>query len=140
LRIRDRYRRNVGDTLINACYVLRDQFMENLLGDMRVQLAQTQNSERGNHHWEVLSFIFHMCHRKLMTYTIMKDIEATLFCIKSVHDALTTSNLQPLEYLFEESTMAALPQSGAHRVRWTMLTLIGTTVATNASSLLICCR
>lgn len=58
-------------------------------------------------------------------YSIQKNIEATLFCIKSVHDALSTSNLRPLEYLFEESTMAALPQSGAHRVRWTMLTLIG---------------
>jgi hypothetical protein len=55
-----RYRRNVGDTLINACYVLRDQFLETLLGDMRIQLAQTQTPEHGNNHWEVVYFILHM--------------------------------------------------------------------------------
>lgn len=96
------YRRNVGDTLINACYVLRDKFLENLLNDMKDQLAQTSRDVTS---WE--------------------NVEATLFCIKAVHDALTTSNLEPLEFLFSESTMNALPQVGAHRVRWTMLTLIG---------------
>ncbi|KIM23910.1 hypothetical protein M408DRAFT_248853 [Serendipita vermifera MAFF 305830] len=99
------YRRNVGDTLINACYVLRERFLDNMLTDMKVQLAQSQNVGNDQFVWE--------------------DIEASLFCIKAVHDALTASYLKPLGFLFEEATMAALPQSGSHRVRWTMLTLIG---------------
>lgn len=43
----------MGDTLINACYVLRDQFLENLLEDMKVQLAQAQALEQRDQHWEV---------------------------------------------------------------------------------------
>lgn len=42
-----------------------------------------------------------------------------------MHDALTASNLGPLAYLFDEETLSSLPQTGSHRVRWTMLTLIG---------------
>ncbi|KAG8802127.1 hypothetical protein FRC17_006479, partial [Serendipita sp. 399] len=85
------YRRNVGDTLINACYVLRDQFLTSLLDDMKTQLAQVPQQA--------------------------DNIEAILFCIKAVHDALTSSNLAPLEFLFQDSTMSALPQAGPHRVR-----------------------
>jgi hypothetical protein len=48
-----RYRRNVGDTLINACYVLRDQFLENMLADMKVQLPQSQTIGREQFVWEV---------------------------------------------------------------------------------------
>ncbi|KAG8755936.1 hypothetical protein FRC14_003523 [Serendipita sp. 396] len=95
------YRRNVGDTLINACYVLRDQFLTSLLEEMKVQLAQASQQP-----------------------DIWESIEAILFSIKAVHDALTSSNLEPLEFLFHDSAMNALPQAGPHRVRWTMLTLI----------------
>ncbi|PVF99237.1 ARM repeat-containing protein [Serendipita vermifera] len=99
------YRRNVGDTLINACYVLRHEFLETMINDIRNKLSQIQSLGSEHSLWE--------------------DVEATLFCIKAVHDALPPSDLHQLEFLFDESTMAALPQDGAHRVRWTMLTLIG---------------
>ncbi|KAG8810019.1 hypothetical protein FRC18_004285, partial [Serendipita sp. 400] len=74
------YRRNVGDTLINACYVLRDQFLTSLLEEMKVQLAQASQQP-----------------------DIWESIEAILFSIKAVHDALTSSNLEPLEFLFHDS-------------------------------------
>lgn len=64
----------------------------------------------------------------LLNLLFRKDVEATLFCMKAAHDALTSSSLTPLEFLFDQTTIETLPSSGAHRVRWTMLTLIGNNV------------
>lgn len=46
------YRHNIGDTLVNACYVLRDNFLETLLGEMKTQMAQAQASGQVPQ-WEV---------------------------------------------------------------------------------------
>ncbi|KAG1733765.1 armadillo-type protein [Suillus occidentalis] len=58
------YRRDVGDTLINAYYILRNDMLGYFLEDMQKRFAQ-QNGSQG---WE--------------------EIEATLHCIMSIQEAL----------------------------------------------------
>ncbi|KAF9456910.1 armadillo-type protein [Collybia nuda] len=96
------YRRDVGDTLINAYYVLR----EDMLGYYVDDVTQRLNSRQENDGWQ--------------------DIEATLHCIVSIQEATDMEKSFHLLRLFSPETLGRLPSAGHNRIRRTMLTLIGT--------------
>ncbi|THH07205.1 hypothetical protein EW145_g3549 [Phellinidium pouzarii] len=95
------YRRDVGDTLINAYYILRGD----MLKPYTEELAHLLNTHSPNDGWE--------------------DIEAILHCIMSVQEAVELSQNSHLERLFGPEIISRLPMSGSNRVRRTMLSLIG---------------
>ncbi|KAI0290272.1 armadillo-type protein [Multifurca ochricompacta] len=94
------YRRDVGDTLINAYYVLRDAMLAYYLEDFTEKLSK--RNEIGG--WE--------------------EVEATLHALcpykKPSHWSLITF-IAP----FQPRNHRLLPTSGSHRVRRTMVGLIG---------------
>ncbi|KAI9431177.1 ARM repeat-containing protein [Lactarius indigo] len=95
------YRRDVGDTLINAYYVLRDDMLAYYLGDLTERLPK--RDEVGG--WE--------------------ELEATLHCIMSIQEAVPLEASQHLLRLFSPEVLGQLPVSGGHRIRRTVLGLIG---------------
>ncbi|KAI9508978.1 ARM repeat-containing protein [Russula earlei] len=95
------YRRDVGDTLINAYYVLRDDMLAYYLGDLTSRL---QKKNEGG---------------------IWEDVEATLHCIMSIQEAVPLEPNRHLSLLFGSEILGQLPTSGGHRVQRTMLGLIG---------------
>ncbi|KAI0033743.1 armadillo-type protein [Vararia minispora EC-137] len=94
------YRRDVGDTLINAYYVLRGDMLAYYLNDLSDRLFKPGSTE-----WE--------------------EVEATLHCIMSIQEALPVEPDDHLSRLFSQDILDALPTSGHPRVRRTMLVLIG---------------
>ncbi|KAF8598080.1 ARM repeat-containing protein [Ceratobasidium sp. AG-I] len=93
------YRRDVGDALINAYYVLRDDMLRALIEPLVPQLA-------GEHvDWE--------------------DVESTLHNIKSIQEALAVDPNPALATLFGPHVLGRLPRSGTHRVRRTALGTVG---------------
>ncbi|KAG1744571.1 armadillo-type protein [Suillus paluster] len=70
------YRRDVGDTLINAYYILRNDMMRYYLEDMQKRFAQPNGSQG----WE--------------------EIEATLHCIMSIQEAVPLEDNPFLARLF----------------------------------------
>ncbi|KAL1742231.1 armadillo-type protein [Schizophyllum fasciatum] len=113
------YRRDVGDTLINAYYVLRDDMLAYYVDDALQRLAAPVIE------WE--------------------QIEATLHCVSSIDEALpsaedavesidesaSTAHRTPalLSRLLGPEVLARLPSSGAPRVRRTALGLLDTYAA-----------
>ncbi|KAF9443602.1 ARM repeat-containing protein [Macrolepiota fuliginosa MF-IS2] len=96
------YRRDVGDTLINAYYVLR----EDMLGYYINDLVQRLNAKREEDGWQ--------------------EMEATLHCVMSIQEAIDlTENSPHLPRLFGPEVLGRLPQTGQPRVRRTMLGVIG---------------
>ncbi|KAJ3573233.1 hypothetical protein NP233_g2568 [Leucocoprinus birnbaumii] len=96
------YRRDVGDTLINAYYVLR----EDMLGYYVNDLVQRLNAKGPDDGWQ--------------------DVEATLHCIMSIQEAIDLTDSTPhLPRLFGPEVLGRLPQDGQARVRRTMLGVIG---------------
>ncbi|KAF8962197.1 armadillo-type protein [Flammula alnicola] len=96
------YRRDVGDTLINAYYVLRDDMIGYYVNDIAERLAARQEGD----HWQ--------------------DIEATLHCIMSIQEAIDMDSVQHLDRLFSPEILGRLPSTGRSRVRRTALGVIGT--------------
>ncbi|KAJ6620534.1 armadillo-type protein [Mycena sp. CBHHK59/15] len=106
-----RYRRDVGDTLVNAYYILRDDLLAFYVGDVEQRLT----AGVGGGGWE--------------------EIEATLHCILSIHEALDLQHAASsphLTRLFEPALLARLPDAsagaspGVQRVRRTALGVVGT--------------
>ncbi|KAH8988411.1 ARM repeat-containing protein [Lactarius akahatsu] len=95
------YRRDVGDTLINAYYVLRDDMLAYYLGDLTERLPK--RAEVGG----------------------LEELEATLHCIMSIQEAVPLEANQHLLRLFSPDVLGQLPVSGGHRIRRTVLSLIG---------------
>ncbi|EIN05146.1 ARM repeat-containing protein [Punctularia strigosozonata HHB-11173 SS5] len=95
------YRRDVGDTLINAYYILRDDMLGLYLADLEERLARNQNGQE----WE--------------------EIEATLHSIMSIQEAVPVEPNAHLERLFGPDILGRLPTSSHDRVRRTTLGLIG---------------
>ncbi|KAI0262791.1 ARM repeat-containing protein [Gloeopeniophorella convolvens] len=95
------YRRDVGDTLINAYYVLRNEMLAYYLNDITERLSK--KNEAGG--WE--------------------EVEATLHCIMSIQEAVPLDPSKHLSRLFSPEILGQLPTSGTHRVRRTALSLIG---------------
>ncbi|KAJ7493752.1 armadillo-type protein, partial [Mycena latifolia] len=98
------YRRDVGDTLVNAYYILRDDLLAFYVGDVEARLAAREGKEGA---WE--------------------DIEATLHCLRAVHEALdpdAPGAAPALARVFAPAVWERLPASG--RVRRTALGLVET--------------
>ncbi|KAI0247835.1 ARM repeat-containing protein [Lactifluus subvellereus] len=95
------YRRDVGDTLINAYYVLRDDMLAYYLSDLTERLPN--KNETGG----------------------LEEIEATLHCVMSIQEAVPLEPNQHLSRLFSPEILGQLPTSGSHRLQRTMLGLIG---------------
>ncbi|KAK7056364.1 hypothetical protein VNI00_002918 [Paramarasmius palmivorus] len=106
------YRRDVGDILINAYYVIRDDMMAFFVNELTSQLTAVHQSQSG---WE--------------------DVEATLHCILSIQEALDYDNAPHLPRLFSSEVLGRLPTASHTRVRRTTLSLIGTYASWFASNL-----
>lgn len=96
------YRRDVGDTLINAYYILRNDMLAFYVNG----IVERLNSRQETDGWE--------------------DIEATLHCIMSIQEAVPVEDNPHLRRLFGPEILGRLPTTGRYRVRRTMLSLIGT--------------
>ncbi|PPR02897.1 hypothetical protein CVT24_002281, partial [Panaeolus cyanescens] len=94
------YRRDVGDILVNAYYVLRGDMLEYFIKDIADRLATRQESDG----WQ--------------------EIEATLHCIMSIQEAVDMEKAN-LSRLFSPEILGRLPFTGRSRVRRTALGLIG---------------
>ncbi|KAF0484223.1 ARM repeat-containing protein [Gigaspora margarita] len=96
------YRRNVGDTVMNSYFVLRDQMLA-----FFVDLAITQLNSPGRDpsQWQ--------------------DLESTLFCIKYIAEAVDHNESVYLPRLFGAEVYGMLPLQGHVRLRNTALSLIG---------------
>ncbi|KAI0076848.1 ARM repeat-containing protein [Panus rudis PR-1116 ss-1] len=95
------YRRDVGDTLINAYYILRDEMLTFFVND----IIQSLQNRQGSEDWE--------------------DIEATLHCIMATQEAVPIEPNPDLSRLFSSEVLGRLPTTGGARVRRTMISLIG---------------
>uniref|UniRef100_A0A0W0G8H2 Uncharacterized protein n=1 Tax=Moniliophthora roreri TaxID=221103 RepID=A0A0W0G8H2_MONRR len=105
------YRRDVGDILINAYYVIRDDMMAFFVDELTSQLTAVH---QGQGSWE--------------------DVEATLHCILSIQEALDYDNTPHLPRLYSPEILGRLPTTGHTRVRRTSLSLIGTYASWFASN------
>ncbi|EMD34979.1 hypothetical protein CERSUDRAFT_116506 [Gelatoporia subvermispora B] len=95
------YRRDVGDTLINAYYLLRDDMLGYLVTDAAERLDGMQDKQG----WE--------------------EVEATLHCIMALQEAIPIEDDPNLKRLFGSDILGRLPTRGNDRVRRTALLLIG---------------
>ncbi|KAF8742077.1 ARM repeat-containing protein, partial [Rhizoctonia solani] len=93
------YRRDVGDALINAYYVLRDEMLRELVDPLVERLANEPVD------WE--------------------SVEATLHNIKAIQEALPVDPNPSLATLFGPRVLGRLPRAGTHRVRRTALATVG---------------
>ncbi|KAI0051285.1 hypothetical protein FA95DRAFT_1676011 [Auriscalpium vulgare] len=113
------YRRDIGDTLINAYYVLRDDMLAYYVNDITERLSN-RSQESG---WE--------------------DVEATLHCVMSIQESVPVDPNEHLARLFSADILGRLPTTGTDRVRRTTLSLIGsyaswfTTLPTSSPALLM---
>ncbi|KAI0056845.1 hypothetical protein BV25DRAFT_1995352 [Artomyces pyxidatus] len=111
------YRRDVGDTLINAYYVLRDDMLAFYLNN----ITELMSTRRGG--WE--------------------DVEATLHCLMSIQEAVPVEPNEHLSRLFSAEILGQIPTTGLDRVRRTTIGLIGsysswfTTLPPSSSALLM---
>ncbi|KAI0341153.1 ARM repeat-containing protein [Trametopsis cervina] len=95
------YRRDVGDTLLNAYYILRDNLLSYYVND----LAQRLSPEKTTPQWE--------------------EIEGTLHCIMSVQEGVPLEDNPELARLFGPEIYGRLPTTGSTRVRRTAVILSG---------------
>ncbi|TFK99936.1 ARM repeat-containing protein [Pterulicium gracile] len=95
------YRRDVGDTLLNAYYVLRSDLLAYYVSDLSERLAPGTPRQ-----WE--------------------EVEATLHCIMSIQEGIPLEDCPSLSSLFSSDILGQLPSSGPYRVRRTAVSLIGT--------------
>ncbi|KAF9782538.1 armadillo-type protein [Thelephora terrestris] len=95
------YRRDIGDTLINAYYILRSDLTNYYVGDV-IERLQAGPDQRG---WD--------------------EIEATLHCLMSIQEASPIEDHAELGRLFSTEVLGLFPRSGSPRVRRTAVVLIG---------------
>ncbi|KZT68569.1 ARM repeat-containing protein [Daedalea quercina L-15889] len=95
------YRRDVGDILINAYYILRDDVLAYYVTDILQRLSSRSPSDG----WE--------------------DIEGTLHCVMAVQEAVPVEDNPHLARIFGPQILDRLPVAGSDRVRRTALLLIG---------------
>ncbi|EJD43963.1 ARM repeat-containing protein [Auricularia subglabra TFB-10046 SS5] len=96
------YRRDIGDSLVNAYYVLRDDMARSLVDVVAVEVARPLP-----HGWE--------------------DAEAALHCLTAIQEGvpLEAEKVPILARLFSTDILGRLPATGADRVRLTALSCIG---------------
>ncbi|KZS87157.1 ARM repeat-containing protein [Sistotremastrum niveocremeum HHB9708] len=96
------YRRDVGDTLINAYYILRDDLLQYYVDCLIAELAARREGDP----WE--------------------GVEATLHCISSVQESVPLTPNPHLERLFSSEVLGRLPGGdGREAVRKTAVGMIG---------------
>ncbi|KAF8147686.1 armadillo-type protein [Crassisporium funariophilum] len=95
------YRRDVGDTLINAFYVLRNDMLGYYVNDIAERLSTRADTDG----WQ--------------------EIEATLHCVMSIQEALDMEKATHLSRLFSPEIFGRLPSTGRTRVRRTALGVVG---------------
>lgn len=95
------YRRDVGDTLINAYYILRDDLVGYYVNDLLGRLASRQDQQK----WQ--------------------EVEATLHCVMAIQEAVPIEDNPHLVRLFGPEVYGRLPVTGNERVRRTALILAG---------------
>ncbi|KAG8982393.1 hypothetical protein FRB93_008149 [Tulasnella sp. JGI-2019a] len=96
------FRRDLGDTLLNTYYILRDDLFKAIIPGTAALLA-SPTLQPGT----------------------LENVEAVLHVVKAIQEAIS---LQPNEYLaavFGSSILGRLPTEGKDRIRWTILNLIG---------------
>ncbi|KAJ7600482.1 armadillo-type protein [Mycena floridula] len=101
------YRRDLGDTLINAYYVLRDDMLNYLINDVLDRLAARQPGQQQG--WEA---------------SLRREIEATLHCLAYIQEALDITQTPQMARIFNPDVIGRLPTSGHGRARRTTLNLI----------------
>ncbi|KAK0237224.1 armadillo-type protein [Armillaria nabsnona] len=97
------YRRDIGDTLINAYYVIRDEMLVYFVDSLIQELSNRPDPNQG---WE--------------------EIESTLHCLSSLQEAVDYDKSPDLTRLFNPEVISRLPSAGRSRVRLTTLNLLGT--------------
>lgn len=65
-------------------------------------------------------------HNPPVNLSFIQELEATLHCIASVQEAVSLEDNAQLRRLFSQDILDRLPTTGSHRVRRTMLIVIGT--------------
>lgn len=111
------YRRDVGDTLINAYYILRDDMIAYYVND----LAQHLSVRQPNGSWEVCPPL----RSYVLSLTSSQEAEGTLHCLMAVQEAVPIEPNPDLSRLFSAEILDRLPTSGGGRIRRTMIALIG---------------
>ncbi|KAG0181559.1 hypothetical protein DFQ29_007920 [Apophysomyces sp. BC1021] len=96
------YRRDLGDTMINPYYVLRDQMTAILLQQAVAVLNQ----------WD-------------STHLPSQRLEATLFCLKSISEEIPADADAHITQFFGSDVLARLPQNNDFRLKNTTLLLMG---------------
>lgn len=100
-----RYRVDVGDCLINAYYVLREPMLADLVRIATAEILQLTESDRS-----------------------VQELEATLFCISSIHEAVPMDEETAATDLFTGplvQCIVKLTGKRYHRLQRTTLRLIG---------------
>ncbi|KAF9529893.1 armadillo-type protein [Crepidotus variabilis] len=95
------YRRDVGDTLINAYYVLRGDMVSYFVNDIAERLSARTETDG----WQ--------------------DIEATLHCLMSIQESMDMEKAPQMRRLFSPEILGRLPAVGRLKVRRTALGVIG---------------
>lgn len=112
------YRRDVGDTLINAYYVLRDDMLSYYIEELVQQL-------NGQTNWQVSS-VFSLSSLDWTDHE--QAVEAALHCINSIQEAVDLEKSPQLARLFNHEVLGRLPTTGNLRLRRTSLSVIGMVV------------
>ncbi|KZV82789.1 ARM repeat-containing protein [Exidia glandulosa HHB12029] len=96
------YRRDIGDSLVNAYYVLRDKMMQSLVDVVAAEVVRPLP-----HTWEVA--------------------EAAMHCLTSIQEGVPLSREKTpiLARLFSQDVLGRLPTTGSDRIRLTTLSCIG---------------
>ncbi|KAG8926042.1 hypothetical protein FRC01_009412 [Tulasnella sp. 417] len=96
------FRRDLGDTLINTYYVLRDEFFNPILPAI-VELLAPGGTPVGG--WE--------------------GVEAAIYSIKTIQEAIPVGPNQNLSRVFGPEVLGKLPMQGHEQIRRTALDLVG---------------
>ncbi|GAA5806530.1 hypothetical protein HPULCUR_012066 [Helicostylum pulchrum] len=96
------WRRDLGDTMINPYYILREEMLSILLDHSLYIITQ----------WSSLPFP-------------SQDLEATLFCLKSISEEISPTEDQHIAKFFAQNVLGGIRENSSVRLKNTVLLLIG---------------
>ena len=100
-------------------YILRSDLTSYYVNDV-IERLQAEPDQRG---WDVGVFTPIRCDS--VNWTTLKEIEATLHCLKSIQEASPVEDNADLRRLFSSEILGLFPKAGSARVRRTTVVLIG---------------
>ena len=103
-------------------YILRSDLTNYYVNDV-IERLQTGPDQRG---WDV--GVLTSTYRSPIEWTILKEIEATLHCLKSVQEASPIEDNADLRRLLSSEVLGIFPKTGSTRVRRTTVVLIGNSI------------